>query len=121
MTPELSVQNHRVIITKLIPNNGLCSPPHNGNLLYMAEKVAWNISDRDDMKWHLCSNSQDSNFYCTVFTYTLCHRNPESKADREADGAENKEEVDRNSSLVHFDDKLIGEPECPGQASFAGG
>lgn len=83
------------------------------------------------MKWHLCSNSQDSNFYCTVLTlwgglyhaltYTLCHRNPESKADREADGAENKEEVDGNSSLVHFDDKLIGELECPGQASFAGG
>ncbi|KAL6042417.1 hypothetical protein STEG23_017311 [Scotinomys teguina] len=34
-------------------------------------------------------------------------RNPERKADRIANGTENKEEVDGNSSMVHFDDKLI--------------
>ena len=47
-----------------------------------------------------------------------CQRKPESEADREENGAEHKEEVDGHSSMVHFDDKLIWELECPVQVSL---
>lgn len=45
-------------------------------------------------------------------------RKPESKANREVNGDEHKVGVDGYSSMVHFNDKLIWELECPVQVSL---
>lgn len=63
MPPALSIQEHLVIMAKLIPNKGPYSRTRNGNLLCMTERMTLTICDGDDMKRHLRGNSQNGSFF----------------------------------------------------------